>query len=144
MVEIRRLAYSERLFRPLLDEAEEEQARFLFRLRDDWLSGRLRFEAEGEILLGAFVDGELAGVAGLSHDPYHPAPGLGRIRHVFVLRRWRRRGIARSLMERLLHHARGRFTVLRLTTQRPEAARLYESLGFVRREGPKETYRLIF
>ena len=141
-LDIRPVRYSEPLFRPLLAEAEEGEALFLFRLRDEWRSGLLRFEGQGEILLGAFAGGDLVGVAGISDDPYEPAPGLGRVRHVYVLKRWRRRGIGRALMERLIAHARGRFTALRLTTRRAEAASLYESLGFIRNEGPKETYRL--
>ena len=140
--EIRQVDYSDSLFRPFFEEAEEEEALFLFRLKDEWLSGQLRFEAEGEILLGAFMGAELVGVAGISHDPYNPEPGLGRVRHVYVLKQWRRRGIARRLMERLVHHATGRFFALRLATQRPEAARLYECLGFIRRDRPKESYRL--
>lgn len=140
--ELRRTGYDEALFAPLLAEAEAEDGAFLLRLRDDWRSGALRFEASDELLLGAFRGGRLVGVGGISRDPYAPAPGLGRVRHVYILKACREQGIARMLMERLLAHALGRFARLRLSTRSPEAARLYESLGFVPAPGEKQTHVL--
>ena len=140
--EIRPVGYSEALFEALLAEAVAEAAPFLFRLRDEWVSGALRFAGKGELLLGAFQGDRLVGCGGISFDPYHARPGLARVRHVYVLSSHRGRGIGRLLMERLLVHARRHFRSLRLTTQRPEAARLYESLGFARAKGPKQTHRL--
>ncbi len=143
-VEIRPVEYSEALFEPLLAEAEAEGAPFLFRLRDEWESGELRFGAAGELLLGAFRDDRLVGCGGISRDPYVPQPGLGRVRHIYVLSGHRGQGIGRALMERLLDHGRLHFRRLRLTTQRPEAARLYEGLGFTAVEDTKQTHRLDF
>lgn len=143
-VEIRPVGYSKALFEPLLAEAEAEGALFLFRLRDEWESGELRFDGEGELLLGAFRGDRLAGCGGISRDPYALEPGLGRVRHVYVLSGDRRQGIGRALMERLLDHGGECFERLRLTTQRPEAARLYESLGFAPAQSPKQTHRLDF
>jgi GNAT superfamily N-acetyltransferase len=141
-MEIRRIAYQQGLFAPMLAEAEAGDGPFLLRLRDDWLSGALRFEDPDELLLGAFRGGRLVGVGGISRDPYAPQPGLGRVRHVYVLRACRGQGIARMLMERLLSHALGRFDRLRLSTRRPEAARLYENLGFGALAGEKQTHLL--
>lgn len=143
-VEIREAAYADDLFAPLIAEGQATNGTFLLRLRDDWISGVRRFEEEGEILLGAFAGDQLVGVAGISHDPYAPASGLGRVRHVYVLAAWRGRGIGRMLMERLIAHARGRFTMLPLSARdRLAAIPLYESLGFVPREAEKETHRLL-
>ena len=136
------ISYSADLFAPMLAEASAEGARFLDRLRDEWLSGTLRFDDPGELLLGAFSVDALVGIGGVSHDPYAPAPGLGRVRHLYVLKHYRGRGIARELMQRLLEHARAHFEVLRLSTNAPEAARLYERLGFRRAAGEKQTHRL--
>lgn len=141
-VEIRRIGYEEGLFAPMLAEAEAGDGPFLLRLRDNWLSGALRFEAPDELLLGAFRGGRLVGVGGISRDPYAPQPGLGRVRHVYVLHACRGQGIARMLMERLLAHAVGRFDRLRLSSRGPEAARLYESLGFAAVAGEKQTHLL--
>lgn len=141
---IRPVAYEQDLFAPLLADAGEEGGTFLFRLRDEWESGALRFEAAGEFLLGAFLEGALVGVAGLSRDPYHPVPGRGRVRHVYVIARHRSRGIGRRLVERVVEGARASFDHLRLATQRPEAASLYESMGFVRAQEPHQTHLLRF
>jgi GNAT superfamily N-acetyltransferase len=137
------VAYSAEAFAPMLAEAEAGQGAFLIRLRDEWLSGAMRFDQVGEILLGAWADGALVGVGGISQDPYAPAPDLGRVRHVYVLRAQRGRGIARKLVAALVDHARGRFAVLRLRTRNPAAARLYESLGFTASAAPEETHRLL-
>lgn len=142
-VEVRRVGYADRLFAPLLAEGEAAEGAFLSRLRDQWRSGELRFEREGEVLLGAFDRGLLVGVADISHDPYAPEPGLGRVRHVYVLRAWRGQGVARLLLERLIAHASGSFTALRLSAVgRPAAIRLYERLGFVACDGDGQTHRL--
>ena len=143
-LDIRLVAYEQDLFAPLLADAAEEGGTFLFRLRDEWESGALRFDAPGEFLLGAFLDGALVGVAGLSHDPYHPAPGRGRVRHVYVLARRRSHGIGRRLVEAVVAGARANFDHLRLATRRPEAAALYESMGFLRVDEPHQTHLLRF
>lgn len=139
---IERVDFSESLFADLLDEAPAEDGAFLLRLRDGWSDGTLRFEEPGELLLGAFVEDTLVGVGGVSFDPYAPAPGLGRIRHLYVLRSHRRQGIGRALLDRLIQHGRRHFSVLRLSTQAPEAVQLYESCGFVRAFGYKQTHQL--
>jgi GNAT superfamily N-acetyltransferase len=136
--------FSESLFAPVLAEAPAQGGAFLLRLRDEWADGSLRFDIPGELLLGAFVGSGLVGVGGVSRDPYAPAPGLGRIRHLYVLKSHRGQGIGRALMDRLIKHGRAHFSVLRLSTQAPEAARLYESYGFVRAPAWKQTHRLEF
>lgn len=139
---IRRVEYSDKVFGPLVAEAAHEGGPFLLRLRDEWLSGVLRFDGPGELLLGAFLDDLLVGVGGVSRDPYAPAPGLGRIRHLYVLKDCRAHGLGRVLLGELLDHALKHFSLLRLSTQAPEAARLYESCGFAPVKGHKQTHRL--
>ena len=141
---IRAVAYSTALFAPMLDEALAGDGGFLQRLRDEWESGTLRFDREGEALLGAFSGETLTGVGGLSHDPFEPAPDLVRIRHVYVLRAHRRAGIGRALVARLLELARPRFATVRLRTRDFGAASLYESFGFAPSAREGETHRLIF
>lgn len=142
---IRAVRFSGAAFQPILDAAEGEGAAFIARLAQEWRSGAMRFEADGEILLGAYENGALVGIAGISRDPYAPEPGLGRVRHVYVLPAWRGRGLGRSLVTALLTHARAGFAVVRLNTRNPVAARLYESLGFERSNAAeRETHRLTF
>lgn len=142
--EIRPVRYSERMFAEIIGEAGAGDGRFMFRLRDHWDDGSERFERGGEILLGAFAGDGLVGMAGVSHDPYEPEEGLGRVRHVYVLSRWRGRGIAGVLMKQLIEHGREHFRVLRLHTSNPIAARMYESLGFTPSSRGRETHRLTF
>ncbi len=141
-VEVRPLAYSPALFGPLVAEGSAGDGRFLQRLADDWQTGEMRFDGPGEILLGALVGDALVGVGGISRDPYVPANGLGRVRHVYVMRSLRGGGIGRALMEQLIHHAREHFSALRLTTEAPEAVRLYESFGFTPTSEFKASHRL--
>ena len=114
----------------LIAESETLGLGFLRRLADEWESGRNRFDAPGEVLLIATIDGVAVGVCGLNVDPYAGRPGDGRVRHLYVLRSHRRLGIGRQLLEAVLDAARGRFDRLHLRTGNPAAARLYERLGF--------------
>jgi GNAT superfamily N-acetyltransferase len=141
-IEIRRIPYTPEVFAPLMDEAEAGNVGFLLRLRDEWGSGALRFERPGEFLLGALAEGTLLGVGGVSHDPYEPTEGLGRVRHVYVVEARRRQGIARRLMTEVLRRASSSFKALRLRTGSAEAAALYESIGFRRSDRSGETHRL--
>ena len=100
------------------------------RLVEEWASGANRFDRVGEALFGAWVDGRVVGVCGLNVDPYTAEEGVGRVRHLYVLSAFRRRGVGRRLIAAVIEAARGRFGALRLRTGNPEAARVYEALGF--------------
>jgi len=133
-VQIERLTEaSPGLFDALVAESERAGYGFVRRLAHEWASGANRFDRPGEALFAARMDGRLIGACGLNVDPYTPAPGVGRVRHLYVLTDYRRLGVGRRLVEQVLDAARGRFERLRLSTQNPAAAQLYERLGFERR-----------
>ena len=138
--EIRPIAFADALFEPLLAECEGAGGSFLLRLRDEWRSGATRFDRPNEILLGAFLDGRLVGVGGLTRDPWQP--DIGRLRHLYVLREMRGRGVGRLLVSRIVEEARRSFPAIRLRTRASEARRLYESFGFIPTAEPFETHRL--
>ena len=138
--DVRPIGLEEPGFAALLAEAEAGDGPFLRRLADEWDNGALRFKRAGEVFLGAFVDGRLAGIGGISHDPYASAPGLCRLRHVYVRASKRGCGIGAALVQRLLDHARRHFEIVRLSTQSPGAARLYERAGFEPVKGIKQTH----
>jgi len=119
----------------LVAESERAGLGFVRRLVDEWVSGRNRFDRPGEALFGAWIDGQLVGVCGLNVDPYAAAPGVGRVRHLYVLRPLRGRGVGRDLTAAVIRSARGPFVTLRLRTANAAAARLYERLGFLRVDG---------
>ncbi|HEX6909165.1 MAG TPA: GNAT family N-acetyltransferase [Longimicrobium sp.] len=99
------------------------------RLRTEHEAGTQRFDGPGEMLLGLYADGALVAVGGVSVDPHEPGPRAGRLRHVYVARARRRRGVGRRLVEALAASARPRFAALTLRTDTPAGARFYESLG---------------
>jgi GNAT superfamily N-acetyltransferase len=117
----------------LLAESEQAGLPLLRRLADEWASGVTRFDRPGEALFGARIGRELVAVGGLNVDPYAENPGVARVRHLYVLAAWRRHGIGGRLVTEIVDAARGRFERLHLRTTNPEAARLYERLGFERR-----------
>jgi GNAT superfamily N-acetyltransferase len=120
----------------LLSESEQAGSRIVRRLVDEWASGANRFDRPGEALFGAWAGGRLVGVCGLNVDPYARDARVGRVRHLYVLEALRRLGVGRQLVTHVIEAARGRFDHLRLRTDNPAAARLYESLGFRPRDRP--------
>jgi N-acetylglutamate synthase-like GNAT family acetyltransferase len=102
------------------------------RLRDDWVSGANRFDAPGERLVEARCGSRLAGICGLNCDPYRDDAKLGRLRHLYILPEFRRRGIACCLVSQLVNHARANFERVRLRTLREDADQFYVAIGFER------------
>ncbi len=116
----------------LVAESEASGLRFVRRLVEEWVSGANRFDRPGEVLFVARTAGEVVGVCGLNVDPYATGHGVGRVRHLYVLSKYRRLGVGGWLVTEVIEAARSRFDSVRLRTQDPAAARLYERLGFRR------------
>ncbi|MEW7858907.1 Acetyltransferase (GNAT) domain-containing protein [Pseudomonas sp. NFIX51] len=110
-------------------EAVTEGFRFLTRLVAEWQNGSNRFDQPGECLLGAFRDGQLIAIGGLSYDPY-AGPDIGRLRRVYVVRAARGQNVGKALVQQLLAYAAQRFRVVRLSTDTPEGAAFYLRCGF--------------
>ena len=115
---------------PLLSASEAEGFRFVRRVVDEWASGANRFTRPGEALLGSFLDGRLVGICGLTKDPYQDDDAVGRLRNLYVLPRYRGRRIGATLTRCVTELARSSFRILRLRAATPQAAALYERLGF--------------
>jgi GNAT superfamily N-acetyltransferase len=124
--------YSPDVLAALVAESEQAGLRFVRRLADEWAVGINEFDEPGEAVFGAWVGGRLVGVCGLNIDPWTPDSGVGRVRHLYVLAEFRRRGVGRRLVDAVITAARGRFRLLRLRTDGEEAAAFYERLGFRR------------
>ena len=120
----------------LLAESEREGLRLVRRLVDEWAAGTNCFDRPGEALFAGRIGDRIVGVGGLNIDPYAATPGVGRVRHLYVLPAERRLGVGRQLVGAVLDAARGRFRCVRLRTANAAAARLYESLGFRPDAGP--------
>jgi len=117
-------------FADLLSESERLGSRIIRRLVEEWGNGANRFDRPGEVLFGARGTGRLIGICGLNHDPYAGDERIGRVRHLYVLSTSRRKGMGQQLVLHVIQAAQGRFDELRLRTNNPAAARLYEELGF--------------
>ncbi|WP_438008381.1 GNAT family N-acetyltransferase [Sorangium sp. So ce321] len=115
---------------PLLEASAGEGFRFVARLVAEWTAGATRFDGPGELLVGVYVSGRLVGVGGLTADPYTAAPGVGRLRRLYVLPEMRRQGIGQQLVRALEAHATGRYAELVLRTDTSAAALFYERLGY--------------
>jgi GNAT superfamily N-acetyltransferase len=114
----------------LRSEAIRQGFGFKDRLAADWASGANTFSRPGECFLGVFADGRLIAVGGLNVDPYGRRAGIGRLRHLYVCSDWRRKGLGRMLVDRLLDEAREAFDEVRLRTTTDRAASFYVRCGF--------------
>lgn len=119
------------VLKSLAEDAESDGFRMVSRLISDWKEGKNRFQAAGESLYVAAVDGLVAGVCGLNDDPYVPEPWIRRVRRLYVSIDQRRLGIGSALVDRMIDDARKSFTKLRLRTHNPEAEAFYVKKGFV-------------
>jgi len=114
----------------LLADSEAAGSRIVRRLVDEWADRTNRFDRPGEGLFAASVAGHLVGVCGLNVDPYAGDTRIGRVRHLYVLTPFRRRGVGRQLVAHVIERARDRFDKIRLRTNDEGAARLYVAMGF--------------
>lgn len=127
--------------------AEAEGFRFLGRCTREWRSGANRFDAAAECWLGAFQE-TLVGVCGLNRDPYAQAPGVGRLRHLYVLPTHRGCGVGADLVRNCISGASDSgagdaFHAIRPRTDGKAAARLYESAGFRRIVDPDASHLML-
>jgi ribosomal protein S18 acetylase RimI-like enzyme len=135
-VEIRQIIASNiGLLDKLAIEAQSEGFNFLQRVIDEWKNQTNEFSKKGEVLLGIFISELCIGIGGLNVDPYIEDPSIGRIRHVYIAQKHRRRGFATQLLRKIIKMAVMQFELLRLYTDIPNASSLYESLGFFKSIG---------
>jgi GNAT superfamily N-acetyltransferase len=118
-------------------EAQAEGFGMLEVLAADWASGKTRFDHEGEALFAAYVEDELAGIGGVTLDPF--TPGALQMRRFYVRTVHRRRGAARAIALALLAHCEDRIVTV-------NAARgsetFYESIGFAPDAAERRTHVL--
>jgi GNAT superfamily N-acetyltransferase len=120
------------LLAPMIAASCDEGLKFLVRLQDEYLSGKVCFDRAGEALFGAFQATRLIGIAGLTRDPYNDDPNIGRIHHLYVLPPWRRHSIGTKLLAAIERQAQAHFSTLMLRTDTTLGACFYESLGYER------------
>jgi len=115
-------------FDVLRAEASAHGYRRIERLADEWMAGTMRFDRQAEALIAAHLGRDLAGLGGLTIDPFQR--DALRMRRFYVRASFRRRGIGRAIAEKLLAHARafGRPVTVNAATG---SELFWLSLGFV-------------
>ncbi|MFK5978907.1 MAG: GNAT family N-acetyltransferase [Rhizobiaceae bacterium] len=109
-------------------EAQQEGFCFVECLITDWESGENRFEYPGEVLMVAYVDGELAGIGGITVDPTD-SDAL-RMRRFYVRASFRRQGLARLLTNALLESAEKSGKLITVNAGTPDAPAFWEAMSF--------------
>jgi predicted acetyltransferase len=110
----------------------EDGHRFVERLNNEYCSGTNRFDKAGEALYLARVDNEIVGIGGLNQDPFIKEEGFGRVRHVYALRKFRRRGAGKAILSEIINEASKHYKVLGLRTYNEIASEMYCSNGFIK------------
>jgi RimJ/RimL family protein N-acetyltransferase len=98
------------------------------------VAARLDSGQEQSFVMGAFIEGELVGTAGFFRLPEEKTRHKGRVWGVYIKSDFRRRGIARDVMQAVLDRVRTlpglEQITLAVSTHGPAAKALYLSLGF--------------
>jgi GNAT superfamily N-acetyltransferase len=122
-------------------EAAGEGYRHIERLAREWADASERFDKPGEALFAAFVEGELAGVGGLTREPSAPEAALRRARRFYVRPRFRGEGAGRALASAIIAEAFGQGADVTVHAG-PDAPDFWERLGFAAVEGAPYSHRL--
>lgn len=123
-------------------EGMAEGHHFIERTLTEWDDGSNRFDMNGEGFFIARSNQTVVGMCGLNIDPFLTDPTIGRIRHLYVLPSFRRRGIGKKLMEACLHLAQSSCDRVRLRTFDGQPADFYVSIGFNTVEEDTATHSL--
>jgi GNAT superfamily N-acetyltransferase len=114
------------------------------RLCEEWRQGVNRFQREGEAFYLGRSEGHILGVGGVNLDPYCNSREIGRVRRLYVVAEYRRRGVGRTLVERAIQEARRSFRELRVRAGSADAAAFFVALGFEAIRDPADaTHRLL-
>lgn len=129
-------------FAQLRAEAEAEGYEHIEHLVHDWEEGRIRFRLEGEGLFAVLLADRFAGIGGITHDPDLPYTEALRVRRVYVRPEYRREGVGRALVRRIIEHGLRHAPALVVNAGNPGAAAFFEACGFRPVEDPGHTHRL--
>jgi GNAT superfamily N-acetyltransferase len=125
-------------FELLRHAAEADAYGMLSVLAKEWASGENRFDRPGEGLVAAFDGTSLAGIGAMTLDPH--VEGALRMRRFYVKPPYRRKGVGQALAKALLNRPEVDGRTVTLSAPRSEAARFWETLGFVPDEKDGHTH----
>ncbi|MGV6393380.1 GNAT family N-acetyltransferase [Pseudomonas caspiana] len=139
LIEIQQITHLPEEVLILEKEAVAEGFRFLTRLISEWHSGKNRFNAPGECLMAAYSNQQLAGIGGLSIDPYNQ-PDTARLRRLYVAPAARNQHVGQALVKALVAQAALHFQKVRLCTDTSRGDAFYLRCGFMRIEDVHATH----
>ncbi|GAB6529351.1 GNAT family N-acetyltransferase [Bacillus cereus] len=121
-------------FKYLVQESKEEGFKFLKKLINEYENELNTFNKSGECLYGIFQGEKLIGIGGLNADPYTENNKIGRLRRFYIAKDYRRIGLGKLLLNKLLSHTEKYFKVVVLHTDTKQGDVFYTANGFVKRE----------
>lgn len=125
-------------------ESKIEGFNFLEKMSTEWDLGNNRFNKIGEALFGIFIETKIIGVGGINIDPYSNDPLIGRVRHLYVLNDFRKKGVGTLLLNKILDFGSTHFSTIRLRTDTFAASNFYENYGFIKITDPSASHQLIY
>ncbi len=118
----------------LVQESKDEGFYFLIKLISEYENKINTFNKTGECLYGIFQGEKLIGIGGLNADQYTENNKIGRLRRFYIAKDYRRIGLGKLLLNKLLSHAEKYFKVVVLHTDTKQGDVFYTANGFVKRE----------
>ncbi|WP_142333991.1 GNAT family N-acetyltransferase [Bacillus wiedmannii] len=116
----------------LIEESKEEGFNFLIRLISEYENKINIFNKTGECLYGIFQGEKLIGIGGLNEDPYTENNKISRLRRFYIAKEYRRKGLGRLLLVRIISDAKKYFNIVVLNTDTVQGDKFYISIGFVK------------
>ena len=127
-------------FEALVQSSLETGVRNMALLHQRWKAGTECFDRDGEALFAARIGHRLVGIAGTTQEKDYPEPAM-RMRRLYVLPEYRRRGVARALAEKCMAKGLATAPTLTCNARASEAAGpFWQSLGFSRINLPNITH----
>ncbi|PDZ69251.1 GNAT family N-acetyltransferase [Bacillus cereus] len=116
----------------LVQESKDEGFYFLIKLISEYENKINTFNKTGECLYGIFHEEKLIGIGGLTEDPYIINNKIGRLRRFYIAKEYRRKGLGRLLLVRIISDAKKYFNIVVLNTDTVQNDKFYTSIGFVK------------
>ncbi|WIL45125.1 GNAT family N-acetyltransferase [Bacillus bombysepticus] len=116
----------------LVQESKDEGFYFLIKLISEYENKINTFNKTGECLYGIFQGEKLIGIGGLNEDPYTINNKIGRIRRFYIAKKYRRKGLGRLLLVRIINDAKKHFNIVVLNTDTVQGDKFYTSSRFVK------------
>ncbi|MGH1256118.1 MULTISPECIES: GNAT family N-acetyltransferase [Bacillus] len=116
----------------LVQESKEEGFNFLIKLISEYENKINIFNKTGECLYGIFQGEKLIGIGGLNEDPYTENNKISRLRRFYIAKEYRRKGLGRLLLVRIISDAKKHFNIVVLNADTVQGDKFYTSIGFVK------------